>query len=153
MISTKSIYLTWFRLGTLLTSLETIPIFHCLKPIIFFKNTLFSSTISEWNNLDPNLRNSDTYGTFKNSILRFLRLFPNIVFKCRNLQGIKFLTTLCLGLSHLREHKFKHSFKVLWIYHVNAVLTLNQHHISCSTASFTTMIPRWEVLTRLIVNY
>ena len=29
----------------------------------FFKNAFFPSTIIEWNNLDPNLRNSDTYGT------------------------------------------------------------------------------------------
>ena len=27
-----------------------------------------------------------------------------------NPQGIKFLTRLCLGLTHLREHKFKYSF-------------------------------------------
>ena len=27
-----------------------------------------------------------------------------------NPQGIKFLTRLCLGLIHLREHKFKYSF-------------------------------------------
>ena len=39
----------------------------------FFKNSFFSSTIIEWNNLDPNLRNPDTYGTFKNAILEFIR--------------------------------------------------------------------------------
>ena len=32
-------------------------------------------------------------------------------FECHNPQGIKFLTRLRLGLSHLREHKFKHSFQ------------------------------------------
>ena len=59
----------------------------------------------------PNLRNSDTYGTFKNAILKFIRPSPNSVFECHNAQGIKFLTRLRLGLSHLREHKFKHSFQ------------------------------------------
>ena len=78
---------------------------------IFLKNSFFPSTIIEWNNLDPKLRNSDTYGTFKNTILKFLRPSPNSVFKCHNPQGIKFLTRLRLGLSHLREHKFKHSFQ------------------------------------------
>ena len=34
----------------------------------FFKN-FFPSTIIEWNNFDPNLRNPDTCGTFKNTIL------------------------------------------------------------------------------------
>ena len=61
--------------------------------------------------LDPNLRNSDTYGTFKNAILKFIRPSPNSVFVCHNPHGIKFLTILRPGLSHLREHKFKHSFQ------------------------------------------
>ena len=77
----------------------------------FFKNSFFLSTIIEWNNLDPNLRNSDTYETFKNAALKFITFSPNSVFECHNHQGIKFLTRLCLGLSHLREHKFKHSFQ------------------------------------------
>ena len=69
---------------------------------IFFKNSFFPSNIIEWNNLDPKLRNSDTYGTFKNTTLKFLRPSPNNVFKCQNPQGIKFLTRLRLGLSHLQ---------------------------------------------------
>ena len=34
----------------------------------------------------------------------------NIAFNCHNPKGIKLLSRLRLGLSHLREHKFKHSF-------------------------------------------
>ena len=49
---------------------------------IFFKNSFFPSTIVEWNNLDPKLRNSNTYETFKNTIPKFLRPSPNSVFKC-----------------------------------------------------------------------
>ena len=67
--------------------------------------------IVEWNNLDPNLRISNTYGTFKNAILKLLRPSPNSVFECHNPQGIKFLTRLRLGLSHLCEHKCKQSFQ------------------------------------------
>ena len=74
----------------------------------FSKNSFFPSTIIEWNNLDPNLRNSDTYGTFKNAILKFIRP-PNSVFGCHNSQGIKFVTALRLVLSHLC--KFKLSFQ------------------------------------------
>ena len=44
-----------------------------------FKNSFFPSTIIEWNNLDPNLRNSDTYATFKNAILKFIRPSPSSV--------------------------------------------------------------------------
>ena len=35
----------------------------------------------------------------------------NSLFNCHNPKGIKFITRLRLGLSHLREHKFKHSFQ------------------------------------------
>ena len=76
----------------------------------FFKNFFFLSTIIEWNNPDPNLRNSDTYGAFKNTIRKYVRYSPDSVFKCHNPQGFKFLTRIRLGLSHLREHKFKRSF-------------------------------------------
>ena len=76
-----------------------------------FKNSFFPSTIIEWNNLGPNLRNSDTYGIFKNAILKFIRPSPNSVFDRHNPHRIKFLTRLRFGLSHLREHKFKYSFQ------------------------------------------
>ena len=77
----------------------------------FFKNTLFLSTILEWNKLDSSLRNPASYNVFKNSILKFMRPFPNKIFQCHNPKGVKLVTRLRLGLSHLREHKFKHSFQ------------------------------------------
>ena len=77
----------------------------------FFKNTFFPSTILEWNKLDPSLQNSTSYNLFKNSILKFIRPSPNKIFQCHNPKGIKLVTRLRLGLSHLREHKFKHSFQ------------------------------------------
>ena len=73
----------------------------------FFKNTFFSSTILEWSKLDPSLRNSGSYNVFKDSILKFIRK----VFPCQNPKGIKLLARLRLGLSHLRQHKFKHRFQ------------------------------------------
>ena len=35
---------------------------------------------------------------------------PNRTFSCRNPIGIKLITRLRLGLTHLRDHKFKHIF-------------------------------------------
>ena len=67
----------------------------------FFKNTFFPSTILEWNKLDPSLRNSASYNVFKNSILKFIRPFPNKIFQCHNAKGIKLVTRLRLGLSRL----------------------------------------------------
>ena len=48
---------------------------------------------------------------FKKCLFKFIRPSPNSVFNCHNCKGIKYLTRLRLGLSHLREHKFKHSFQ------------------------------------------
>ena len=44
-------------------------------------------------------------------MLKFIRPSPNSVFNCHSCKGIKYLTKLRLGLSHLREHKFKQSFQ------------------------------------------
>ena len=56
------------------------------------------------------------YSKFRNSeyflkgFLKFIRLSPNNIYNCFNTKGIKHLTKLRLGLSHLRNHKFKHGF-------------------------------------------
>ena len=40
--------------------------------------------------------------------MEFIRPSPNGIFDTYNPHGIKLLTRLCLGLSQLNEHKFKH---------------------------------------------
>ena len=77
----------------------------------FFKNSFFPSTLSEWNKLDPSLRNSEGFLTFKKNILQFICSTANSVYNCHNPKGINLITRLRLGLSHLREHKFKHNFQ------------------------------------------
>ena len=73
------------------------------------------------------IKNSESIKTFKKRILSFIKPSPNTTFNCHNAKEIKLLSRLfnChnakeikllsrlrLGLSHLREHKFKHSFQV-----------------------------------------
>ena len=77
----------------------------------FLKNTFFPSTRIEWNKLDPEIRNSTSFDSFKESILKFIRPAPNSIFQCHNPKGIKYLTRLRVNFSHLRDHKFKHSFQ------------------------------------------
>ena len=77
----------------------------------FFKNSCSSSTVIELNKLDSDIRNSETPNIFKSKILKFIRPTANSIFGCHNPIGVKLLTRLRLGLSHLREHKFKHSFQ------------------------------------------
>ena len=76
----------------------------------FYKNSFFPSTTIEWNNLDHDLRNTESYTLFRSSILKFIRPSPNSFYGCQNIMGIKLVTRLRPVLSHLREHKFKHSF-------------------------------------------
>ena len=74
----------------------------------FFKNTFLPSAITEWNKLDPPFQKN----------LKFIRPSPNKSFQCHNPKGIKLVTRLKLGLSHLREHKFMHRYSksslLLW---------------------------------------
>ena len=76
----------------------------------FFRYSFFPSTLIEWNNLDINITKSKSYTTFKKSILRFIRPSKYLTFNCHNPSGIKLITRLKLGLSHLRKHKFRHNF-------------------------------------------
>ena len=73
----------------------------------FFRNSFFSSTITEWNKLDCDIRNSDSLNIFKLSLLKFVRPVANSVFDINNPYGLKLLIRLRLGLSHLRYHKFR----------------------------------------------
>ena len=51
-----------------------------------------------------------THKIFKKKLFKFILPSGNSVFRCHNLKEIKLLTRLRFGLSHLREHKFKHGF-------------------------------------------
>ena len=76
---------------------------------LFFR-IFFPWTVIEWNDLDLNIRNSETFSAFKKSILKFIRPFSNWIFNCDSLNGIKLITRIRFGLSHLREHKFRQNF-------------------------------------------
>ena len=77
----------------------------------FFRNSFFPSAITEWNKLDRDIRNSDSLNVFKLSLLKFVRPVVNSAFKINNPYGLKLLTRLRVGLSHLRYHKFGHNFQ------------------------------------------
>ena len=78
---------------------------------IFLKHPFYVSAIVERNKLDPFLRNSASYNVFKNNTLKCIRPSPNKNVQSHNPKKIKLVTRLRLGLSHLREHKFKRSFQ------------------------------------------
>ena len=80
----------------------------------FFQNSFFPSTIIEWNCLDSALRNSERSLVFETNILRFTWTSPYSVFYGHSPIAICLITRLRFYLSHLREHKFKHSFQDTW---------------------------------------
>ena len=77
----------------------------------FSRNSYFPSIVTEWNNLDKSVRNSESFSIFKKNILKFIQPSPNSIFNCHNPRRVKLLTRLRLGLSHLHDHKFKHSYQ------------------------------------------
>ena len=86
-------------------------IYHSLIIDNFFRNYCFPSAVIEWKNLDSRLWKAKSFTDFKKNILSCIRRKANSVFNCNSSKGLKFGTIFHLGLSHLREHKFKHSFQ------------------------------------------
>ena len=82
---------------------------HIISPITteasIFKKLyhIFSSTIIGWKKLNSNIWNPETLNIHQTNCKQY--------FGCHNLVGVKLLTRQHLGLSQLREHRFKHSFR------------------------------------------
>ena len=104
----------------------------------FLKNSFFPSTIIRWNKLDLTLRKCDSFNVFKKEILKFIRP-SNSFYNCHNPIGIKYITTIRLGLSHLREHKLKHSFQDPINPILTAAMMLNLQFIFFSTVPYIVM--------------
>ena len=64
----------------------------------------------EWNKLSSSTRNS-IYPVFQNHLLKIIRPVSNTVYNIQNYIGLKLLTRLRLGLSHLNEHRYNHNFQ------------------------------------------
>ena len=73
-----------------------------------FKKTLFPYCINEWNNLNTEIRNTESIKFFKKMIVTDNK--ENSVFSVYDPYGLKLLTRLRLQFSHLKEHKFRHGF-------------------------------------------
>ena len=67
-------------------------------------SAFFPSTISEWNKLVPPIRNSESLSIFRKNILHFIRPAPNSIYNSYNPKGVKLITRLQLGLSHIKPY-------------------------------------------------
>ena len=85
-----------------------IPHYYCRTDT--FKNSFFPKVINEWNKLDDEIKGATSFSLFKASLLKMGRPHANSAYRIHNPVGIRLLTCLGLGLSHLNEHKFRHNF-------------------------------------------
>ena len=94
---------------TVRTRTNHIPSFNCRTEC--FKNSFFPSTLSDWFNLDISVRKLESIDVFKSRLLSFIRPIENNVYNIFDPVGLKFLTRLRLGFSHLNKHRFQHNFQ------------------------------------------
>ena len=73
-----------------------------------FQSSFFPYCLSKWNQLE--LQNSLTFSSFKHSLLRFIRPTASLIYNMQYSRGLKLLTRLRVGPSHLHEHKFCQNF-------------------------------------------
>ena len=88
---------------------NTFTSFYCRTE--YFQNSFLPYVVKGWNKLDPVKRSCQPYESFRKALLNVVRPSENKISNIHDQVGIKLLTRLRLGLSHLREHKFRHNFE------------------------------------------
>ena len=78
---------------------------------------------------DWRIRQSTTMLSFRNALLKIGRPIHKPVYNIHEPNGLRLLTRLRLGLSHLNEHKFNHNFKECEILYALVVCRLSLFQI------------------------
>ena len=78
---------------------------------VYFTNSFIPNVINKWNKLNPDICSSTSYNLFRNTLWKFIRPVQRKTFNINDSVGVKLLTRLRLGFSHLREYKFRHGFR------------------------------------------
>ena len=76
-----------------------------------FKSTFYPNCLSEWENLDPEIRESRSVNVFKKQLIGLIRPPAKSVYGIHDPKRLSILTQLRVGLSKLNFHKFKHNFR------------------------------------------
>ena len=76
-----------------------------------FKSTFYPNCLSEWEKLDPEIRESRSVNVFKKQLLGLIHPPSKSVYGIHDPKLLSVLTQLCVGLSKLNYHKFKHNFR------------------------------------------
>ena len=78
---------------------------------VLFQNSFFPNSVREWNQLNSDIRNTASQSIFRKALFKLVKPLENSVYNIHDALGIKLITRLRLGFSHLREHKFRHNFR------------------------------------------
>ena len=76
-----------------------------------FQSSFYPNCISEWNQLDPEIRLAPSIAVFKTKLLSIIRPPAKSVFGIHDPIGLSYLSQIRVGLSNLNFHKFRHNFK------------------------------------------
>ena len=76
-----------------------------------FMYSFFPDVTKSWSNLSNLIKNAPSIEVFKKRLMEFFKVSPSLIFDVKNSDGLKYLTRLRVGLSHLHEHKFNHNFE------------------------------------------
>ena len=91
------------------TRINHMSTIHCRTDC--FKNYFFPSTPNDWYKLHETIRNSESISIFKSRLLSFIHHLESNIYNIVDPIGLKFLTRLRLGFSHLNEHRFRDNFQ------------------------------------------
>ena len=75
-----------------------------------FRNSFLPFTVNEWNKLDSDIKNNDSYEMFRKKGLSFIRPVGKSMYGIYDPFGAKLINRLRLDFSHFREHKFRQNF-------------------------------------------
>ena len=80
--------------------------------------------------LDSRATKAESFGKYKSLLLSFMKVKSCSLFSIHDPIGIKLLTRLHLGFSHLNDHTFQHNFRDTECNALTVVLRLNPPNIS-----------------------
>ena len=76
-----------------------------------FLYSFYPDAVNSWNSLDPDMRKTETLSGFKKSIIQSIQPTKRSIFDVHDVDGVRHLFQLRVGLSALRSHKKSHNFK------------------------------------------
>ena len=75
-----------------------------------FKNSFYPDAVNSWNNIGPDLRQTEKISAFKSAIVGMIIPEEKSIFNIHH-KNLRYLYQLRVGLSPLRAHKFRHNFR------------------------------------------